>query len=82
MSGSPPEKISEEVLVVVNGDELINFRADKVNIEITRHQVVITAACRDTYEDKVLINSEAMEALGYKRDLSNIPAPKRRWWFR
>lgn len=70
---------SDTVALWVNGELLAEFIVDKLAVQITRHEVLIRGECRDTYADKVLLNSDVLEALGYAPDGSDVPNPPSRW---
>ena len=79
------EKKSDTIALHVNGELLAEFIVDRLSIQITRHEVAIRGECRDTYEDKVFLNSAALERLGYTPDGSDIPPVlpvKASWWRR
>lgn len=77
MSG---ERKSRTIELRVDGEMLAEFIVDGLSVEITRHLVTIHGVCRDTYEDKVFLNSEALESCGYAPDGSDLPEPHKPWW--
>ncbi len=77
MSG---ERKSRTVQLRVDGEPLAEFIVDGFSVEITRHLVSIRGVCRDTYEDKVFLNSELLESYGYAPDGSDLPEPQKPWW--
>ncbi len=78
MSG---ERKSDTIELRINGEALAEFIVDRLSIDITRRQVLIRGVCRDTYADKVLLNGDALEGLGYAPDGSDLPEPSP-WWRR
>jgi len=80
---SQPEKKSDTIALHVNGELLAEFIVDRLSIQITRHEVDIRGECRDTHEDRVMLNSAALERLGYAPDGSDIPeCVPVSWWRR
>jgi hypothetical protein len=74
------ERKSDTIELMVNGELLAEFIVDRLSVQITRREVFIRGECRDTYADKVFLNSDALEALGYAPDGSDLPPVRRRWW--
>jgi hypothetical protein len=69
------EAKSDTIQLFVNGEQLAEFIVDRMSVQITRHEVLIRGECRDTYADKVLLDSDALERLGYQPDGSDLPEP-------
>lgn len=77
------ERKSDTIELRVNGEILAEFIVDRLHIDLTRYEVLIRGECRDTYADKVFLNSDALEAFGYEPDGSDIPEPAQpSWWQR
>jgi len=76
------EPKSRTIELLVDGEPMAEFIVDRLSVQITRHEVIIRGDCRDTYEDKVLLNAETLEQLGYQPDGSDIPLPVKPWWRR
>ncbi|SHQ50896.1 hypothetical protein [Mycobacteroides abscessus] len=70
---------SDTIEVRVNGVPLTEFIVNRLSIQITRREVLIRGECTDTQADKVLLNDEALESLGYSPDLSSLPPVNLPW---
>lgn len=78
---SMSEPKSRTIELRVDGEILAEFIGDHFSVEITRYQVSVVGSCRDTYQDKVLLNSDALERFGYAPDGSDLPEPAKPWWW-
>lgn len=74
------EPKSRTIELWVDGEPLAEFIVTNLNVDITRHEVLIRGAVRDAFEDKVLLNSDALAQFGYAPDASDLPEPARPWW--